>query len=296
MNKDILNQMLNRIFNQIRSAFLMTVLMGVLVSILGCADPESNVTPELLQDDSQEANDRSSIVNGELVKVTSPIAKGTVVVARLQQSRVVGFCTGTLVSKSVVLTAAHCVNGGDIIRIAFINDVSQFKLKDGHRPVKKSVHPAWRDEDRVRRKESILEGDLALLKISGPIPHGYQPIQFLPGEFNVQAGETLVLAGYGVTSPRAPFSSATRLHQTTAVVREWHQKTQAKTHRIVDGTPRSICHGDSGGPGLVSRNGQFYLWGIANAVASKDCSGLMIYAVIRPFQSWLMSEIHKLEK
>jgi hypothetical protein len=139
-----------------------------------------------------------------------------------------GYCSGVVIARRVVATAAHCAYGMHVltdsgsIRVAGITRSAL--LDDG-------------------RRVSV-SGDGAFLRLAAPLPSGVGPAPVGEGH-----GDTFTIAGYGTMteSETAAFGS---LHEATLVA--------AGARALVDPhrggrTGASACFGDSGGP--VMRGG-----------------------------------------
>src|SRR6185503_20164633 len=101
-----------------------------------------------------------------------------------------GFCTGSAIARDLVLTAAHCVTGGDYKLVAF-DAGSQPRLK----PIASIArHPQF-DADAARRHR--VTADVALLKFAESISEAPVPIG-PAAAIKVAPGDPFLVVGYGL--------------------------------------------------------------------------------------------------
>jgi len=102
-------------------------------------------------------------------------------------------CTATAIGRDVLLTAAHCVEPGA--------DYKLLGSELGQPPVLKAIirierHPQF---DIKRLLNHLATADVALIKLAEPLPARISPALIAGGSETVAVGDSLVVAGYGVT-------------------------------------------------------------------------------------------------
>jgi hypothetical protein len=160
-------------------------------------------------------------------------------------------CTGTLISQTSILTAAHCVEGRPKEIVVAV---------PGHtrKASQYFIHPGYRS---IRYGSSFgLINDLAIIKFSEPIPVGPAPILVSKGA--PASGEEVVAYGFGVDEQGQSFvgrfnSGDVPLKATYLI---FSGVNSGLLYETVSSGSGNTCKGDSGGP-IVARNANGQ-WGI----------------------------------
>ena len=101
-------------------------------------------------------------------------------------------CTGTLVARDLVLTAAHCVPPGFDYKLVHYDAQRQPSLRDIARIER---HPQF---SQKTFDNHIATADVALIKLAAPAQNNAQGTLF-SGTFAVAPGDRFSVAGYGLT-------------------------------------------------------------------------------------------------
>jgi hypothetical protein len=165
----------------------------------------------------------AEIVNGEAD------AGDPAVVALTAQGQV--FCTATLITPSVVLTAAHCLPPNlpiptHQIAVRFGDGTTAGELIEAH---DSWAHPSWND--------SALYDDIGLLQMKAVASVAPVPRNTLA----LATGTPVRIVGFGVTSEEGTDSGVKRMGSATVEASDGYVIELAPT-------PSSTCYGDSGGP------------------------------------------------
>lgn len=229
------------------------------------------------------------IYGGEPVKPGDPVAGFT---GALMTANGAMICSATLISPTVMVTAAHCLRDEVIERglsVVFGTDV-----RNGT-PVKVkayAVHPRYNPNNKG--SDTKAQNDLGLLALAGPID-GHDPIPMLDPDFAIEPyTATLKIAGYGFTAVGASDIGILRWAETT-----FSGDSPATKEVFIDGfRVTNACAGDSGGPALIRANNQVYLLGAASYVIAfngRVCnSGFASYTDLRAHRDWITKMIQRL--
>lgn len=268
-----------------------TVLAALLLA--ACGQP-------VQQQSLAEEGTSQAIVNGTPVDSSDPIARSTIAIYAgtwTAGGKVRNYCSGTLIGRRLVLTAAHCIVEG-----AEASNVSQevwmrasrvaFGLPTVQDPASAAVkfvgissyvtHEDY-ESGMVGRAQEVPMPDVALLRLSEDAPAGYVPATMETSKSVLRQGLELTLAGYGVTN--GMFSTPTKELRKTNVNVDKPELTSAQfTYRAVGG--RTACGGDSGGPAYVSVNGRIKVIGITSW-GDSSCRTIGAYTSVPAFADWI---------
>jgi secreted trypsin-like serine protease len=214
--------------------------------------------------------------------------------------RGVSFCTGTIISPRVILTAAHCVQefdpasrqkGGLLFPNAsdfLVYFGTQVKNDESYiRAAKVVPHPEWDPAATLQPFPRTAPNDIAILVLSQDIPKGYEPVQIADPSLSLD-NEQAALAGFGVPFSRSIGNTGT-LRQVD--VRVTGVNTAAKRFSV-GALFRGACAGDSGGPAFIKVGDEFQLVGATSTGAEllTACIGVINnYTDARQYKSWIAS-------
>ncbi|KAL1923243.1 uncharacterized protein VTP21DRAFT_9619 [Calcarisporiella thermophila] len=174
-----------------------------------------------------------------------------------------GFCTASLITDKVALTAAHCVLPNS--RNPYISYGNTNVDRGTRINIKRALrHPGYTDEG--------VKDDIALLFLEKPIILGpnAQPVRV--EKIDPSAGEKVWAAGFGcIRDPGGPVSSDLLKVDQTIKDAAYCKKnypglnpTAGATVCVAPEKNKSVCYGDSGGPLYKISNGNVTLIGVTS--------------------------------
>jgi V8-like Glu-specific endopeptidase len=205
--------------------------------------------------------------------------------------QVMPFCTGTLVSDQLVVSAAHCVKaiGSEIpsgVPIGFFYGQSVYASGASSKILPFAswqAHPSYKGGNPPAALTNWY--DIGVLKLAKPTT--ITPIKLIrPKELGLlKYGTELLIAGYGLTSAKNQGSSGTKYYATTTLA----AVGQSELLLGGKGQPQT-CSGDSGGPTLVDASGSED-WRLVGVTSRGDQSCLLesVDTRVDSFLSWIHS-------
>jgi secreted trypsin-like serine protease len=211
-------------------------------------------------------------------------------------------CTGSLIARNVVLTAAHCLENvrGVAVMFALDENVTEEQVVWA---VAGAVHPDFGPSSN----EKAVWNDVALLKLEKDAPADFQLAKLPTADAPVTLGKgsKLTLAGYGITNAiirkvvknkvgvpvvvELPGVGTGTLRQVADI--DVTAVTADKKEILLDQTKlRGACHGDSGGPALLQQaDGSYVQVGVTSRGTNKlgNCHQGAIYTGLSGHLDWI---------
>jgi secreted trypsin-like serine protease len=194
-------------------------------------------------------------------------------------------CTGTVLTRDLVLTAAHCVTAPIDYQVKAYQTGQPIAVRSIAR------HPGFNFANYAASRATA---DVALLKLAAPLPDIMLQATLAPPR-RVAAGETLTVAGFGVTAA----DTARGLGQPRMAALTVTGKPGSLQIRLYDAATRGLraglggCTGDSGAPAF---HGDKLIGVVSWSTAPNDeegCGGLTGVTPLLIYRDWVVETARK---
>jgi hypothetical protein len=196
-------------------------------------------------------------------------------------------CTATAIAHDLLLTAAHCVQPG-----------SDYKLADtwsARTPTLRDIRRIERDPQFDLKKlfAHLATADVALAKLAQPLPANFPPVPLDGTTQPIAAGDSFVVAGYGVTV-RGDGRTGGTVRAATLIATGSPNALQLRLvdPRTNDASPGlGACGGDSGAPAFRDAGGTLAIVGVVSwstgPKLSAGCGGLTGVTPLALYRPWI---------
>ncbi|ENX01659.1 hypothetical protein F900_01419 [Acinetobacter modestus] len=279
------------------------------------------VTPFLINSSlvyAESKTDQKTIIK-EIVTTMTDARSSTVNLLNLYRDGGAKICAGTLISKNLILTAAHCIPE-DSDKIAVVGFGINLKESILRSPPKhptykiKEIKPYPSYEFGIEKKLDNSYKDLAIFKFNGELPEGFKIRQLPKDNFQISSKDTLELLGYGKTSVKQADDGTLRrsILPATDILNKIYTERSDENGEITRTEiqiPKAIllnnnhgaaCEGDSGGPLFVknSKNELILIGVLSQGVEltenSEKCTGYSIFVDLRQKLDWIQKTMNEL--
>ncbi|UYL09590.1 trypsin-like serine protease [Bdellovibrio sp. SKB1291214] len=232
---------------------------------------------------SIKAQNNAAIINGQNVTDVEDYALSTVALVAEREGQISTFCTGTLISNNLVVTAAHCTAVFERMQAKVLFGTTIPTDSKDARLVE--IEESISNKDfGVDSKTGLTKGDVAVIKLVGGAPEGYKPVPVLESVSAIKAGDALSLIGWGRMSETEKVKT-TNLQKTVVEV------AQVRDEEIVTDQTKGTgaCNGDSGGPAYIETSKGLVLAGATRGPETGyvDCHHYGNYTLLVNYKDFL---------
>lgn len=259
-----------------------------------------SVLASCAKNDGGKTTEQSELLAGNIVggiKSTASFQKRNGIVALvIHTPDGDGICTGTLISKRIVLTAAHCLADAPAtsISVVFTTNVELATKQNTRNGVLSQVHELFFN--------SMIGGkgawnDVGLLKLDEDAPADMK-FATLPSLMQrpLEAQTPIIQAGFGRTeATRMPTSDTSGTLKQVAGI-EVIRLLQDGKEMLLKEDGKGSCNGDSGGPAFTkSPDGSLLQVGInSRGTDWQSCIGAGIFTTVASHIKWIRVQSAKL--
>lgn len=206
--------------------------------------------------------------------------------------------TGVLISPTIVVTAGHCVIGGEAVSVCFDQHPTVTKTATGMtysttEPIYNGTATAYPPYVAsilagAKPSQALQSSDVAVIQLDEEVKEvsSYPDLPTADYADNLKAGTTLQVSGYGVQEQIQPKNTwIGNFQRSSATVNLLSGNFQGSDNYLKCSANQAqgkggIAYGDSGGPTIYTGNGQSILLAVNALVSNGNCAGVTYHTRI----------------
>ncbi len=244
--------------------------------LAACADPKKSYVVNT--DESQ------NIIGGQDQSLTQKINHSVAAILLTNSDGNLEICTGTFISKNMLITAAHCVpKVASDVTIKIGNSIFDEKKSQTLNVLKIYKHPDYKKG----------KNDLALIHIEEDKNIFILPVELVRSSDQIK-NKNLILFGFGVDqiAETEDGLQGAGLLRKLKIQAQFVSKSDDKI-MLNQSQGYGVCHGDSGGPAFVTVKNKYVLVSIASGVLQQedqlDCTNQAVFTSVAEHLDWIYS-------
>lgn len=268
------------------------------VFLAGCSNSINQAGDSSALTDLTESKE-SALVGGQLIDPRTDLRGRSTALIQTKIKEGTASCTATVVGKRILLTAAHCVDGGQEMSVQLTAAPNAKVI-----PTAAISHPSYKKDGKT---------DLALILLKSDVPAGVVIAEMATTDTKLKLKQLVVSYGYGIHAvvdeeylfgliKNNERRNDKRLRK-AAFTLVAAQDTGAIGEQAFDAdllitvaNGSSLCQGDSGGPTFLPLKNQATVIGVNSFINTENCeSSLNGIADIRPHADWIKASIEVLK-
>jgi secreted trypsin-like serine protease len=230
-------------------------------------------------------------------------------------------CTGTLIDRKLILTAAHCIQADDFSQIigvasVFVPDFSLITEENMEANVVYAdlffQHEDFqKDLDFENPQDKTIWNDIALIRLEKEAPEDFKTAQIINSsskKLKKAKLTSLLLSGFGISTPIVRKEVKNSISGEIKVLEVPEKISTSGVLRQVDGiavtsvtadqkeillnqrSKKGACHGDSGGPAFITTaDNQLIQVGLTSRGTNRlgNCNEDAIYTGLAGYSEWI---------
>ncbi len=231
---------------------------------------------------------------GSTIEAGSELAKYTVGIRIYESMRNFMTCTGTIIAKRIILTAAHCFPESPFrVDVVFSNQIRESRPELVLHPAGKATIKNWTDlaTDLTPGSEQRRSYyDIALVSLDQDIPSSHAILDLIETAEEQNSNHIFYSVGFGRSEKEGQFDGLLR----QGILLKKPGTTSGNEELLdFDGSEgHGPDHGDSGGPAILPTGNGWKLAGICGHTLTRESDNHYLgsrYVNIIPLRTWILA-------